>query len=103
MQKYLVQVDLSGNELQEMNQAAEREVRDMAREIVESVGGSILSVYYSLGEPDIVVIVEMPDAEAVAQAAFAYNQKVEGELDVSPAFTAEEFDEIVEHLDQTPE
>lgn len=101
MQRFIGMINLSGNELQQMNRAAER--RELGEQAVEAVGGELEAIYYTLGEPDIIAVGQFPDADAASKAAFRYNQEVEGEIEVVPAYTGEEFDELVEHLDETPE
>ncbi|MGE3289704.1 MAG: GYD domain-containing protein [Pseudonocardia sp.] len=47
--------------------------RSAARTLIESVGGQLESMYYTFGERDGFLVMEMPDAEAAAAAAVAAN------------------------------
>ena len=43
------------------------------RPLVEACGGRLESIYYSLGEYDVVLIMDMPDDEAAAALSLAAN------------------------------
>lgn len=101
MQKFIGMIDYGDDELQQMNQFAEH--REMGREMVEDHGGEVIDVYYTLGEPDVIVIAEFPDAEAMTQATYRIFQDIEGDVEVVPGYTGEEFDDLVEEYDDTPE
>lgn len=47
--------------------------RAAARSAVEPLGGTVESMYFTFGERDGFVIVDMPDAESAAAAAIAVN------------------------------
>ena len=42
---------------------------EAATALVESLGGTIESFYFAFGDPDVYLIVDMPDNESVAAAA----------------------------------
>lgn len=88
------------NEMEKMNQMAEQD--ELTKQTVESAGGELLHLRYTIGEHDVVFVAEFPNDEAAAEAAFAYSKEFGGEIELVPAFTGEEFDEVVEHLDETP-
>ncbi len=45
--------------------------RDVINGMMESVGGRLVSYYFSFGESDIVVIIEAPDNQSIASALLA--------------------------------
>jgi len=100
MQKYVGLLDYSDREMQRMGQMAER--RRLGKQMVESVGGRLHDIYYTLGTYDAIIIAELPDPEASALVSFKHDQELGGELETVAAYTGEEFDKMVEHLDETP-
>ncbi len=42
-----------------------------AVELVEKVGGKVRSIYALLGEPDLIIIADLPSAEAAMQTSIA--------------------------------
>lgn len=101
MQKYIGLLDYTEKEMQQMNEMAER--RKIGQQITEARDGELHEIYYTLGSHDAIIIASFPDADAVSQTTFVHGQELGGELQVFPAYTGEEFDELVEHLDETPE
>ena len=45
--------------------------REVINEMMESVGGRVVSYYFSFGESDIVAIIEAPDNQSIAAALLA--------------------------------
>lgn len=101
MQKFIGLLNYDEREMERMNKRAEQ--RDLGEQLAESLGGKLTEAYYTLGSTDVVIFGEFPDADTAAQAAFAHDKEIGGELEMIAAYTAEEFDELVEALDQTPE
>jgi uncharacterized protein with GYD domain len=65
MAKYLIQVSYTA-EAWKAQIAARQSVLERATPSATKLGGEILGLYYSLGEYDLVGIVEFPSAEAAA-------------------------------------
>jgi uncharacterized protein with GYD domain len=65
--------------------------------LCEQVGGKLVSLYFTLGQYDFIVISEMPDAKAVSMLAFvaAGGGGIEGSV-TTQAFTTAEAKEMLE-------
>ena len=53
--------------------ASQPNPEERIRPLVEACGGRLESIYYSLGEYDVVLIMDMPDDEAAAALSLAAN------------------------------
>ena len=65
--------------------------------LCEQLGGKLVSLYFTLGQCDFIVISEMPDAKAVSMLAFvaAGGGGIEGSV-TTQAFTTAEAKDILE-------
>lgn len=71
MPKYLVQVNYTVEGAKGLLKEGGSKRRAAAQAGIESVGGRIESMYYTLGETDAIVIVDMPDHASVAALSIA--------------------------------
>ena len=71
MPKYLVQVNYTAEGARGLLKEGGSKRRAAAQAAVESVGGRIESMYYTLGDSDAIVIVDMPDNAGVAALSVA--------------------------------
>lgn len=71
MPKYLVQVNYTIEGAKGLLKEGGTKRRAAAQAAIESVGGRIESMYYTLGEADAIVIVEMADNASVAALSVA--------------------------------
>jgi uncharacterized protein with GYD domain len=64
---------------------------DAIARLCEQVGGKLVSLYFTLGQYDFIVISEMPDAKAVSMLAFvaAGGGGIEGSVTTQAYTTAE--------------
>jgi uncharacterized protein with GYD domain len=67
---------------------------DAAREAYRKAGGELKSIYLTLGQYDLVAIVEMPNDEAVARMALALGVQGNIRSETMRAFTEAEFRKI---------
>jgi uncharacterized protein with GYD domain len=67
--------------------------REAAKEVIQSVGGSLEAYYFSFGDNDFYVIVNMPDNVSAAAASLVVN--VSGSVNIKTVvlLTPEEVDE----------
>lgn len=65
------------------------------RAVAESVGGTLLATYWVMGEDDIILITEMPDAAAAAAVSLTVGASGAASISTSQLFTAAEVDDIV--------
>lgn len=70
MAHYLLQVCYTQGAVKAMV-ANPQNREDAARKVIESVGGSLKSFHFALGEFDVVMIAEFPDNTAAASVAMA--------------------------------
>jgi uncharacterized protein with GYD domain len=64
----------------------------------EEVGGKVLGVYITMGEYDLVAVIEGPSDEAVAASLLAQGMQGNVRSTTLKAFTVEQFAEIVNKL-----
>ena len=67
---------------------------DAARESYRKAGGELKAIYLTMGQYDVVVVVEMPNDEAVARMALALGAQGNIRTETMRAFTEEEFRKI---------
>jgi uncharacterized protein with GYD domain len=71
MPKYLMEVRYTAEGAKGLLKDGGTKRRAAAKALVESVGGTLESMYYAFGSTDVVVISDMPDATAAAAASIA--------------------------------
>jgi uncharacterized protein with GYD domain len=69
----------------------------VVRLAVEGLGGKLESFYYALGDHDVIVIVELPDAITVAALSLAVAASGAARCSTTPLLSAAEMDRAVEH------
>jgi uncharacterized protein with GYD domain len=67
--------------------------RAAVQKAVEGLGGSIESFYFSFGDADVYVVVDLPDSTSAAALSLAVNSQGRVELQTIPLLTPEEMDE----------
>ena len=93
MPTYVHLMELGRENLETMEHSPDR--REAARELVESLGGEVERIYYTLGRYDAVSVVEYPDQGAAARAAIQFRGAGNTRVETLPAFTESEWDEEV--------
>ena len=71
MPKYLVFVSYSAEGAKGLRKDGGTKRREVAAKAVESLGGKLESFYFSFGEHDAVIIVDMPDVASTAALSMA--------------------------------
>ncbi len=71
MPKYLVTASYTAEGLKGLHKDKASGRRSAVREAIESVGGKLESMHYALGEYDVVIIADLPDAVAVSAMSLA--------------------------------
>ncbi|MBN1195662.1 MAG: GYD domain-containing protein [Methanomicrobiaceae archaeon] len=72
MTLYIVLGKLTDIAIAKMKEAKERD--DKAKQTIQSAGGKLIGLYYTLGRYDFVAIVEMPSPEALANVIINITQ-----------------------------
>ena len=70
------------------------------RQLFESLGGKIEAVYWTYGEDDIVLIVDLPDAAAAVAVSLAVNSSGALQVRTTPLLTTAEMDAAVAKMPQ---
>jgi uncharacterized protein with GYD domain len=67
--------------------------RAAVQKAVEGLGGTIESFYFSFGESDVYVVLDLPDSTSAAALSLAVNSGGAVQLQTIPLLTPEELDE----------
>ena len=70
----------------------------MAEELTESIGGKILSLYYTFGQYDWVGVVEAPSIESAMKSLFMFGMEGASRTNTLVAITAEEAVKMVKEI-----
>jgi uncharacterized protein with GYD domain len=73
MPKYLIEASYTLDGVKGVQSGGGSARRDAIGALAQSVGGSLESLYFSFGESDVYVIVDLPDNQAAAAVALAVN------------------------------
>ena len=65
MPKYMLQASYTAEGTKGLIKDGDLKRREAANALVESMGGTVESMYYALGEDDALIIVDMPDQSSV--------------------------------------
>ena len=68
---------------------------DAARALIESVGGSLETIYWTFGERDFIVIADLPDDTAAASASITVGASGSISVSTTKLLTAKDLDEAV--------
>jgi uncharacterized protein with GYD domain len=72
MPLFIVLGKLTDKAIEKMKEARERD--EKAKQIIQSAGGSLISLYYTIGRYDFVAIVDLPSAEILAGVIIQVSQ-----------------------------
>ena len=64
-------------------------------EMIENIGGKVVSMYLLLGEKDLVIIAEFPGLKEAIQGSVSISKMTGISFSTYPAITAKEFDEFM--------
>lgn len=74
--------------------SAERTVKATA--LIGDLGGEVKAAYVLLGEPDVVLIVDLPSVKEAMKASVELTKMLGISFTTAPAVTVEEFDKLIE-------
>ena len=92
MAKYLIQGNYVGDGIAGLMQEGGSKRRDAAQAAVESVGGTLDSMYYAFGDTDVYAICDMPDAASAAAVSLLISSSGAVEISLTPLLTVEDLD-----------
>ena len=93
MAKYMIKVSYSVEGAQGLIEEGGSSRKAMVAKMLEQMGGSLESFYFSFGEDDAYVIAEVPDAISSLAVSLAVNASGAVGMATIPLITAEEMDE----------
>ena len=65
-----------------------------ATSLVDKCGGKVKAMYATLGESDLVLVLELPDIEAAMKVSIGLNKMTGVAFTTCPALAVEKFDEF---------
>jgi uncharacterized protein with GYD domain len=71
---------------------------DKTKELIEKMGGKLVSAYALLGDVDLVIIVELPGNEDAVKLSVALSKMLGIGFTTAPAVTVDTFDRLVKDL-----
>jgi uncharacterized protein with GYD domain len=71
---------------------------DKTKELIEKMGGKLVSAYALLGDVDLVIIVELPGNEDAIKLSVALSKMLGIGFTTAPAVTVDTFDRLVKDL-----
>ncbi len=95
MPTYMFKVNYVGEGVKGLLIEGGMQRREAAEEVIKSLGGRLLSMYYAFGDADAYVIAEMPDAASAAALVLTLNATGRVEVTTTVLMTPQEIDEAV--------
>jgi uncharacterized protein with GYD domain len=95
MLKYLVHINYIGEGIKGLLAEGGSSRKAAAEALVKSVGGSLESMYFALGETDCYAIADLPSRNAVVALSLTLNASGRVKVTTTPLLTVEEMDEAV--------
>ncbi len=93
MAKYVTLINWTGQGIKNYRDTLDRV--DAANEVFGELGGSITQIYWTLGQYDIVTVMEFPDDESATAAALKLGAQGNVRTATMRAFDRDEFSAIV--------
>jgi len=95
MPKYLIQASYTPDGVRGLIKDKASGRRDAVKAGVKALGGKLESMYYSFGEQDAVVIVDLPDNAAAASLSAAVTASGLVHIRTTPLMSIEEMDKAL--------
>ena len=92
MAKYLVRGNYVGDGVAGLMQEGGSKRRDAARDAIESVGGTLESMYYAFGDTDVFAICDFPDDASATALSLTINASGRVAVSLTPLMTPEDVD-----------
>ncbi|MFB8756596.1 GYD domain-containing protein [Streptomyces sp. NPDC059852] len=93
MPKFLIQATYTAEGTQGLLEEGASGRRAAVEQVVSGLGGTVEAMYFAFGEYDIVLIVDLPDASAMAAAGLAVKASGALHTRATPLLTLDEVDE----------
>lgn len=92
MGKYLIQGNYVGDGVTGLMSEGGSKRRDAARAAIESVGGTMESMYYAFGDTDVFGVCEFPDDASATALSLLINSSGSVRVTLTPLMTPEDVD-----------
>ena len=92
MGTYLVRGNYVGDGIAGLMQEGGSARRDAAKAAIESVGGSLQSMYYAFGDTDVYAVCEFPDDASAAAVSLLINATGAVQISLTPLLSVEDLD-----------
>jgi uncharacterized protein with GYD domain len=103
MPKYLLKVNYSPSGVTGVLKEGGGARHDAAKQLIESLGGSMESFYFAWGDTDVFLVADMPDAASAAAAALTVSGSGAATVSTTPLLTAADVDAAAQkHGDYRP-
>jgi uncharacterized protein with GYD domain len=96
MAKYISLVKYTAKGIENVKESPDR--LDAFKQLCESMGAKVEGFYLTMGQYDIVVIVDAPNPETVAKIILATASRGAISTETLPAFAEEEYRKIISEL-----
>lgn len=93
MPKFLVSATYTASGAQGLLKDGGSKRRAAIEQLISSVGGRLESMYYALGEDDVLLIVDIPDQVTASAISLVVNATGAVRLKTTPLLTVEELDQ----------
>jgi uncharacterized protein with GYD domain len=93
---YIILINWTNQGIGKINESPDR--YSSFKALVEKAGGKLIGGYYTLGEYDVVIIIEAPNDETVMSLMFKVGSAGNVKTKTLKAFTAEEGIKIIKNL-----
>jgi uncharacterized protein with GYD domain len=95
MAKYLIRANYVGDGIKGLMTEGGSKRRDAAKAAIESVGGTMDSMYYAFGDTDVFGVADMPDEASATALSLMINSSGAVNLNLTPLMTPEDVDAAV--------
>lgn len=92
MAKYLMKASYTTEGTKGLLKEGGSKRRAAVAQTIQGMGGKLEVFYYAFGEPDVFVIMDVPDASAAAAISLAVNSRGGAQVSTTPLITPEEID-----------
>jgi uncharacterized protein with GYD domain len=96
MAKYISLVKYTAEGIENVKESPDR--LDAFKQLCESMGAKVEGFYLTMGQYDLVVIVDAPTTEAVSKIILATGSRGAVRTETLPAFSEEEYRKIISEL-----
>jgi uncharacterized protein with GYD domain len=98
MPKYLVSVSYTAEGMKGVMKEGGSKRREVAEQLVKSVGGKMEAFYYAFGDNDVYIIAELPDTVSAVSVVGTVNASGTTRVKTTPLITVEEVDQAAKKM-----